>query len=164
MEQNLRAYLGSLHDLGELSRTVAVIDATAVVEDLEQLCLRELVLDDEIALASSMLFHSETGVLAFVECTRQSTTTKKAREAVFGFVAKFITLLLQARVDAYAQQIQVSKQRQTPVTSNGRIVILIGRLDGSLAASNVQDGIQARCVLKFRFKHSQISVYETLLI
>ena len=61
MEQTLRAYLSNLKDLGNLSRHAAVVDATAVVEDLEQLCLRELVMDDEIALASALIFDPTDG-------------------------------------------------------------------------------------------------------
>ena len=61
MEVTLQAYLRNLRDLGNGSRNAAVVDAKVVVEDLEQLCLRELTLDEDVALGAALIFHKVDG-------------------------------------------------------------------------------------------------------
>eukprot|EP00959_Pyramimonas_sp_CCMP1952_P215173 4502419-Pyramimonas_sp.AAC.1 len=109
MDFALGAYITSLK---ECTKGDCAWDPTAIVEDIEQLCLREAVTDDDIAAASATLLDKDDGIMAFVELARNSPSariaTKKARERVFDFVAKFITSVLNQRVVPYAFDIQAA--------------------------------------------------------
>ena len=59
-----------------------------MVEDIEQICLREVVTEDDVAAASATLLDKDEGILSFMELARRNLATKKARERVFDFVVR----------------------------------------------------------------------------
>jgi hypothetical protein len=98
-----------LTNLRECAQGTSGWDPAGVIEDIEQICLRDVVSEDDIATSSDSILDKEEGILSYVELTRGVSGSKKARERVFEFVAKFIKEVVKERVLPYVFGIQEVK-------------------------------------------------------
>jgi len=82
-------------------------DSTIVIEELKNVLLKELVLEEEIALASSLLFSGDYSILKLIEKTITLNTKDvvKVKSSLLLLISEFI-VILQKRTENYALAIK----------------------------------------------------------
>ncbi|KAF2075899.1 hypothetical protein CYY_002790 [Polysphondylium violaceum] len=111
--QKLSNYLRKLYDIvdkfvnNKNASNSLESDSVIIIEELKNVLLKELVMEEEIALASSLLFSGDHSILKLIEktITLNSKEVVKVKTTLLSLISEFI-VILQKRTENYALAIK----------------------------------------------------------